>query len=90
MMMRYHEVLLYKRFALELDPTYDFSPIKIPKSLTRILSRHQLKDPLDIKSLEDVIGGLAHTEEKLTLLRNKIIDIFLKIRDQLVADGKIN
>lgn len=80
LMMRYHEIFLYRRLALETDVSCDLPEI-LPESLESILKKYLIKDPFNNKQLTQILRKMKTEENRLKDIRDKFINLYLKIKD---------
>jgi ubiquinone/menaquinone biosynthesis C-methylase UbiE len=86
-MLRYHEIFLYKRLAEAIDPAVNFGEVKFPGPLAGILKRTQLIDPLDPKELEQKNTAMRRQEQRLTGMRDKVIRVYLETKSHAERSG---
>lgn len=80
-MLRYHEIFAYKRFALDISPRCSFTGIKFPSSLEKILTPLLLENPLSVQDLKQKITELRYQETLLIGIRDSVIKIYLDCED---------
>lgn len=77
--MRHHEIYLYRRFVLDINPSYELPKI-LPQSLESILKKYLLTDPLNCELLTKVLQEMKLEESNLKDIRDKFIKIYLGIK----------
>jgi len=77
LILRHHEIFLYKRMTLELNKKIDFSHLAKIEPIEVILKEFIVENPLKIKSLEVTIEAMQQKESELRSVRNPIINTWL-------------
>jgi SAM-dependent methyltransferase len=80
-MMRHHEVLMFRRYAHDLGR--DNPALGDPQPLDHILSECLAKDMFDLQELRRSIGCLESHENQLRILRDRWIDLYLASNSKL-------
>ncbi len=80
LMIRYHEIFLYKRLVSENEPLYILPKLQI-LSLSSILEKYLLNDPLDYRSIKVTLSEMLKEEIALKNIRDTYIKLYLETKN---------